>query len=204
MPSDAPTAYPLAWPHGRPRTPAHQRREAAFRSARSTGVQGAITVPDAYERLSGELNRLAVRYSVLSTNLELRRDGRGPLAGQRQPADPGAVVYFQLGGKPIALSCDRWATVAANMAALAAHINAMRGMDRWGVGSVEQMFAGFVALPPPNDWRSALGNPATLADAEAAWRERMRRVHPDAGGTTAEAAALNAAIAEARKVLRDG
>lgn len=39
---------------------------------------------------------------------------------------------------------------------------------------------------------------APRADAERAYRRRMTRAHPDAGGTTAEAMALNRAIAWVR------
>ena len=55
-----------------------------------------------------------------------------------------------------------------------------------------------------NDWRTALGDPETLEGAELAYRELMRTAHPDAGGSNAAAAALNAAIAAARKEMRRG
>lgn len=110
-----------------------------------------------------------------------------------------------LNNKPAVLACDRWRTVAGNVAAIAAHMNAMRSMDRWGVGSLDQMFAGYLTLPAPivtADWRTPLGNPATLAHAEAVYREKMRTAHPDNGGSHAAAAALNAAIEIARRELR--
>lgn len=195
-------AYPLAWPGGRPRTPPHRRRPSAFRTA---GME--VTFADARARLGVELDRLGARLPVLSSNLELRLDGR-PRERQSAPVDPGVAVYFQLSGRPMVLSCDRWETVAANVAAVAAHIEAMRGMARWGVGTVEQMFAGFEALPSPEpgDWRSVLGlgQGATLTDAEARWREMMRTAHPDIGGSHAEATRLNAAIAAAREELGHG
>ena len=62
-----------------------------------------------------------------------------------------------------------------------------------------------MALPAPlvvDDWRTVLGNPATLAEAEANYRERMRTAHPDVGGSHAKAAALNEAIRLARQVLK--
>lgn len=196
------TAYPLAWPRHRPRTPHGQRRDAAFRSADHRTGSKPVSLPDARDRLQRELDLLRANYVVLSTNLELRLNGQ-PRADRVQPADPGVACYFRLKGKPIVLACDRWNAVAANIAAIAEHVGALRGMDRWGVGSVEQAFEGFAALPDPitNDWRALLGEPPTLAAAEAAYRERMKAAHPDIGGSHAQAAALNAAIAEARKVL---
>ena len=103
---------------------------------------------DARERLADELDRLGARYVVLSTNMELRLDGQ-PRAGQSEPADPGVCVYFQLKDRPTVLPCDRYTTVAGNMAAIAAHIEATRAIERHGVGTLEQMFTGFQALRGP-------------------------------------------------------
>lgn len=209
---DAPAAYPLSWPNGWPRTPAGSRKPAAFRSVSGTGgastyrKSAPIRLTDARQRVSDELHRLGARNPVLSTNLELRLDGL-PRGGQAEPADPGAAVYFQLRKRPIVLACDRWNTVAGNIAAIAAHIEAMRGMERWGVGSVEQLFTGYLRLPAPmvpDDWRGVLGDPATLAEAEATWRRKIRDAHPDRGGSAAKAAALNAAIAAARSHFGNG
>ena len=60
------------------------------------------------------------------------------------------------------------------------------------------------ALPAPanpDDWRAVLGYPATLAQAESAYRARMRESHPDTGGQTTQAVLLNAAISEARRTM---
>jgi hypothetical protein len=142
----------------------------------------------------------------VSSNIALRLDGL-PRSNQPRPDDPGVGVYFQLNGKPIALACDHYDSPEANIAAVAKHIEAMRAMERHGVGSLEQMFAGFMALPPamsPDDWREPLGNPRTLDEAEANYRERMKHAHPDVNPSDAAgvvAAKLNAAITQARKVL---
>jgi hypothetical protein len=160
----------------------------------------AITFDAARERLADEVDLLGAKSVVLSTNLELRANG-APKASQMPPADPGAAVYFRLRDRDMVLACDRWTSVAANVAAIAAHVGAMRGMARWGVGSIDQAFDGYLRLPPPDDWRALLGNPRTREEAEAAFRERMRQAHPDAGGSQDAAAALNLAIERARKEL---
>lgn len=180
-------------------------------SSLSTRESKPISVAAARERLSDELDRIGARYPVLSTNLELRLDGL-PRGGTSNPSDPGVAVYFQMAGKPIVLACDNFVTVAMNMAAIAAHINAMRGMARWKVGRTEQMFAGYTALPSAmpagRPWWQVLGftlepphSPPTLTQCEAGYRHLMKDAHPDAGGTHERAAELNAAIAEARKIL---
>jgi hypothetical protein len=192
-----PSAYPLAWPLGRPRAKARIYGRFAKKSDRGGIVD--LTVSDARKRLILELERIGAWLTVVSTNI--------PKGRTTVPTDPGVAVYFQLDGKPIVLACDRYSEVAQNLAAIAAHLDATRAIERYGVATMAQMFTGFLALPGPivpDDWRGALGNPASLAQAEAAYRERMRRAHPDAGGSAAEAAALNAAIQRARQEMRDG
>lgn len=209
---ETPTAFPLTWPSGWLRTPVARRAPAKFRSTQtkswSSGgsyrASDAIKLTDARDRLQREFDLMRATGVVLSTNLRLRLDGL-PRAGEPEPADPGAACYFKLRGRPVVLACDRWTRVAGNIAAIAAHLDAMRGMERWGVGSVEQLFTGYAALPAPiapDDWRSVLRNPQSLDEAETAYRELMRSAHPDAGGSQAAAARLNAAIAEARRLWR--
>jgi hypothetical protein len=206
---DAPSAYPLAWPMGRPRTVAHKRSGGSFSTKGRNGPNDygtkLLTLTEARDRLARELDRLSARQPILSSNVELNINGQ-PLSGRPEPPDPGVAVYFQLSGKPIVLACDSYSRVAQNVAAIAAHIDAMRRMERYGVATMTQMFTGFLALPAPlvvDDWRAALGDPKTLAEAESAFRETMKQVHPDTpGGSTAKAAALNAAIARAREALR--
>ena len=208
----APQAYPLQWPAGKPRTA--YRVNAAFGRVEtqwiSTGDSGyrrsdkkRLNVLDAYRRLQVELDRLGASFAVCSTNMELRVDGI-PRSDRREPDDPGVAVYFQLDGDPVVLACDRYDRVADNVAAIAAHLRASRAIERYGVGSLREIFRGFAALPPAmsvDDWRARLGNPKSLEDAESVYRERMKKAHPDVGGDAKEAAALNAAIERAREVL---
>jgi hypothetical protein len=74
---------------------------------------------------------------------------QGRIAAQRAAAaanDPGIAVYFTLGKKRVVLACDKWAAPQENIYAIAKHVEALRGQDRWGVGSIEQAFAGYMAL----------------------------------------------------------
>jgi hypothetical protein len=155
-------------------------------------------VADALSRLQRELDRIGARYPVISSNLELRLDGL-PRSGQREPNDPGVAIYFDLDGKPHCMPCDTYTTVVQNIAAVAAHIEATRAIQRHGVGTLAEMFAGFTALPPPRSPWDVLGVPrgSSRDVIYAAFRDKARKAHPDAGGSTAAMAELAAARDEA-------
>lgn len=202
-------AYPLSWPAGRPRTPLHRRKTAAFgtRGRSATGTKQALTVAEALARLQLQLDNLGARLPVISTNVETRLDGL-PRSGAREPTDPGACLYFQLGGKPHAMPCDTYTKVADNIAAIAAHIEATRAIERHGVATVAEMFAGFAALPAPGatrPWTVVFGvndrAGITPSVIEAAYRELAKRAHPDAGGSHEKMAELNAARDAALKEI---
>lgn len=204
------TAFPLAWPRGKKRTaPIARSVSTPFKTHRDgapdnfyRGTQ-RITIAGALARLRRELDMLGARNPIISSNLALRQDGL-PRSDRRAPDDPGVAVYCRVDGEPVALACDRFADVAQNFAAIAAHISASRAIERHGVGSLRQIFQGYMALPAPeaiNDWRVLLGEPSTIAEARAAYYDAMRVAHPDAGGSDAQAAALNAAWEKAQEVL---
>src|SRR5690606_6952544 len=101
-------AYPLQWPAGWPRTAPYRRTASRFRP-------GGLAA-EARECL-WELHRLGARNAVISTNIELRRDGL-PYSGRRAPDDPGVAAYFTYEGRQQCIPCDRWATVEENLRAI--------------------------------------------------------------------------------------
>jgi hypothetical protein len=182
-----PVAYPLAWPAGWPRTTV--RQPGKYRTSLAAALNN---LRDEVRLLFGEG---ASKTLLLSSNATLL---------DPRPKDPGVVVYLTWEKQQVAIPCDRWTTVDANVQAIALTIEAMRAMERHGAKHmIRAMFQGFVALPAPGeDWRAVLGNPDTLAAAEARYRDLARDAHPDRpGGSNAAMARLNGAIAEARKVL---
>ncbi|MEN6302231.1 MAG: J domain-containing protein [Armatimonadia bacterium] len=201
-------AFPLKWPAGRPRKPAHSRKLGRFkRTDYRTNRSGPLTVADALNRLRAELNRIDARHFVVSSNLQIRQDGL-PRSGQRQPEDPGVCVYFQLGGKPRAMPCDTYQHVEDNIAAIAAHIEATRAIERHGVATLSEMFDGFTALPPAagskpkRQWWEVMGFTefvTTRSEVEQRYRELAKKLHPDAGGNPEAMAELNQAREEALK-----
>jgi hypothetical protein len=219
--TDRPTAFPLTWPIGWKRTEARDRKTAQFhtttRQHSSAGnytyrLKRPMSVSEALKRLDGEISaynlrgrtpRIDLDRAVVSTNLALRLDGL-PRSDQREPVDPGAALYFTFDRKPCVIACDKWTRVADNITAIAAHLEALRGQERWGCGSLERAFTGYQALPAPaaaGEWWTVLGvSPnASLDQVREAWRARITNNHPDHGGNLDEAARVNAAWAEAKK-----
>lgn len=174
-------AYPLHWPAGWPRTAKPER--SRFET----------TDHEATKQLVWELERMGARHIVISTNIELRRDGL-PYANRRVPEDCGVAVYFLRRGKQMTFACDRWDRVRDNMRAITKTIDAMRGIERWGASDMmERAFSAFEALPPPGSavvascWDILGLEPgADQAAIKAAWRKRMKTAHPDQGGTREE------------------
>lgn len=195
-----PTAYPLQWPAGWPRTSPGKRQKSAFEAGRGASFGKSLKF------LQEELRRLGARSVVISTNQPLRRDGL-PFATRREPDDPGIAAYFNLKGGDRCIPCDRWRFVADNLHAVALSIAALRGLERWGAGKmVEAAFAGFKALPGRGEstgrswWHVLEVDPgASLGVIDEAYRQRARTVHPDAGGDLGEWYELQEALRQAKQ-----
>lgn len=198
--TEAPKAYPLAWPAGKLRTPNNAKKVGKF----SSGGKW-VTVAVAATRVEDELQRLGARWPVISSNVELTLSGR-PRSGQREPDDPGVCVYCDLKGAPYAMACDRYTEVADNLAAIAAHIGATRAIERHGVASAAETLQAFQALPAPGarrHWREVFGlaDAATVDQISQAFRRLSAEKHPDGPGGSHDAmaeltAARDAALKE--------
>jgi hypothetical protein len=209
-------AYPLEWPVGWPRAKNRERARFGVVGVRrndsgSTWKQRReVTLAEGRDRLLEQLNMMGVANIVISSNARVRKDG-GIYSDQRNPDDPGAAVYFRMpdergNAQPRVLACDKWDRLADNLAALAAHVEALRGIDRWGVGSLAQAFAGYKALTAVGErprWWQVMGfkqRPGATA-AEAKYLELMQKHHPDKGGNPNQAAEINAAWQEGREEM---
>jgi hypothetical protein len=182
------TPFPLTWPIGVPRTPARERGSAKF-----TGRNWS----QALAELRIEIRRLGGDALIVSTNQPIRNDGM-PYAQERRIDDPGVAVYFTLDSMPVCLPCDRWATIAENLRAIVLHIEALRGQQRWGVGTAKQAFAGYAALPASTEenWWDVFGlvrDMTTVDDIQAKYKLLALAAHPDRGGTQELMSRLNTA-----------
>lgn len=187
--------FPLEWPLGWPRTVPGRRQRAAF--ATKATVDRRVTTTMATQRLETQLDAMGAEGPTLSTNVSLNL--RGVPRSESEPADPGAAVYFRFKGRATVFACDRFDRVADNIAALAAHVDALRRVERYGVGTIEQALAGYKALPADSaaNWRAVFGFQAgdrpQRAALDSRFRELARDKHPDRGGTDEGMAHLNRA-----------
>ena len=143
----------------------------------------------------------------LTSDVQLTSRGLLKL-GQGEPRDRGVAVYFNRGGQEVVFACDRWNRVACNVYAIGKHIEALRAQHRYGVGSIDQAFAGYLRLPSQGAsgsahqvvrWAAILGVAitATRAQIDDAYRQLAQERHPDHGGSAELMVELNQARADA-------
>lgn len=173
-------AYPLQWPVGRARTPDHKKKWGSLNKMPAGRIR---------ELLVKELRLMKVTNYVISSNLAVRLDGM-PYANQKKPEDTGVVLYFTRKGQDIAIACDVWSSLDANLRAIGLTVEAIRGMERWGTEEmVDRAFTGFAALPETiimgsgqrRAWYEVLqvSQDADREIVRAAWRRLVARYHPD-------------------------
>jgi DnaJ domain len=181
--NDEKRAYPLLWPAGqeRARSREHSRFGVSFSRARSD--------------LLAELRKLTKGNSevIISSNV---RPARHPVKEikEPQPDDPGVAVYFTRNGKKLAIACDSYYDVTANMRAVGLTIKALRDIERYGSSSLlDRAFTGF-ALPAhamKAPWYEVLDVSPSAAPIviKAAYLMLMQKYHPDLGPANAARAA---------------
>lgn len=183
------TKFPLSFPTSQPRTPPEERKRAAFVTRRSRwssqGPARKHSIAESARELEAEIRRMGGRDMIISSNLKVKANGL-PYSSQRTPDDPGVAVYFKWKDRDVVFACDKWLDVEDNLWAIVKHIEALRGQERWGVGSLDQAFAGYMQLPDPDQrqWWEVLGVAATADNEQIrqAYLRLAKQYHPDAGG----------------------
>lgn len=207
-----------SWPGER--TPPSKRQPIPFKASYHQTL-------DLLER---ELAHLKARDIVIELAVgfhEIRNDG-WPRANAK-PGHPGVIVSFDSEHGPLRYFTDvfegRWSgdmpDWQANLRAIALGLEALRKVDRYGIGKRGEQYTGWSALPPgtiaagagsmtveqaANFLAQHAHSAATPADAhspgarEVMYRRAAKHLHPDAGGTTE----LFQRLEEAKRVLDGG
>lgn len=162
--------------------------------------------------LDRELYQLDVRGAVairaFITTADLRRDGM--LRAHARPSQPGVAISFA--GKHGALTypCDTYDHWQANVRAIALSLEALRAVDRHGVGGHGEQYAGWKAIESARTSHFATADEAlswvrdfirkhdrieslALSHPPTALRRAARIAHPDAGGDPADWERVDAA-----------
>jgi hypothetical protein len=130
----------------------------------------------------------AVVLHVAYDEADLRLDGL-PYA-RAQAHHPGVVLSFNRDGNPrerLQFATDRFDRWQDNVRAIALALEALRKVDRYGVTSGGQQYAGFKAIPQSTDPADAIQTAAQAhAYLDEQWDGDVRRAlyatHPDRGG----------------------
>lgn len=191
-----PTAYPLAWPGGFPRS--QRAKSAQFRTSLPAAIKN---VQDSLRLFASDSGK-PMSDVVISSNVTL---------GVSAPRDPGVAVYFSWDGLSVCIPVDCYPKLEHNLQAIHHIIEARRTELRHGtLNLVRASLQGFAALPAPGaarGWRVVLGltqesDPAPSRERIAAAHKALARIrHPDAGGSDEQMAELNAAKDAALKEL---
>jgi hypothetical protein len=189
-----------------PRKFTTNRRRSAFDSSYSQTL----------DLLGRELNRLDAKNVVLQVALEprdIRLDGL-PRADARSPKHPGVILSFGSKHGPLSYACDAFVRWECNLRGIALTLERLRMADLYGVTQSGEQYKGWAALPDPDaPVNTAAGSADFLArhgaieaarvlaspnHFQAAYRAAARRLHPDAGGDTAQFQKLQ----EAQRILK--
>lgn len=191
-------AYPLAWPHGVPRTDAGKRATAQFKTALGPALDN---VRNSLRRF-GDATGKRVSEIVISTNFTL---------SDQRPADPGVAVWFVWDDGERCIAVDRYPRIEHNLQAIH-HILEARVTEarHGGLTIVRQTFTGFLKLSAPEMFGGLTasqvlgltpGRAYSRDEIVAVHRDLARRWHPDNGGDGASMAHINAARDEMLKGL---
>lgn len=180
------------WP-GELRKPS-ERRGSPFESSYS----GTLDLLDRELRM---LRATVVVVQLAVNEGQIRRDGK--LYARTMPDHPGVILTFQTKRGSFRYAADRFNHWHANLRAIALGLEALRKIDRYGIGSGTEQYTGFLqldasigddviqtyddALAFVAEWtgasRSKVRQRWQFADGRAEmYRAAARTLHPDAPG----------------------
>lgn len=164
----------------------------------STPFQSSYS--DTLALLDRELRMLRATVTVVQIAVnegQIRRDGK--LRASAMPDHPGVILSFDTKAGHFQYACDRFTHWHANLRAIALGLEALRRIERYGIGSGTEQYTGFLQLESGNGasmtydeaaefMRSAAGAPLKIDPALWAefgggiYRRAAVDLHPDTGG----------------------
>lgn len=163
-----------AWPYTKqPRTP------SLFRSTWDASL----------EKLDQEIGRVGGKDVLIGI---VATDDQFTLAGTPKPSfkvlHPGAEVSFTDGqGRRLSFHTDRYPLLHGNIHAIASGLEALRAVERHGITTTGQQYAGFLMLGQGDVDRGR-----ALVEAAGSLTKALKAAHPDTGGNAADFAAVTA------------
>lgn len=171
-----------------------RRRASPFRR-NGTPMKLSTTLGD----LDTELRAVKAKNPELLVAIDpskFRRDGR-PYANA-EARHPGVILSFEISdvGR-VSYPCDTFLTWEDNLRAIVLALEALRKVDRYGVGKLGDQYRGYLAIEavPSGEWASTalarefietyiseLGVTTVLGDIAFQVKQAKRLSHPDLGG----------------------
>lgn len=135
--------------------------------------------------LERELDQLGAENGVIELAVresDIRLDG-WPYAHAR-PEHPGVIVSFDSKHGPLRYGTDAFPDWQENVRAIALGLEALRKVDRYGIGKRGEQYAGWKQLESGSQRLVERG--VELIEAAGGERQALKRHHPDAEGGSAE------------------
>lgn len=196
-----------------PRDQTSNRERSPFRTKGENWSRPEIGWTDTQHDLERELRQIGVREAVVQLAIieaDIRIDGQ--VRANARLSHPGVVLTFTHPRQgPLTFACDKWTTWQANIRGIAKALEALRLVDRYGITSTGEQYVGWKELPsgvpmaeraeehlsPHDAARIIVGAISGAHDLEQnarealddedyrrwAYRQALKKVHPDHGGT---------------------
>lgn len=141
------------------------------------------------DKLQEEIERVDGKDVLIGAVIDddqLRLDGT-PRANFRV-RHPGAEVSFTAGGRRLTFHTDRYPTLHDNIHAIASGLEALRAVERHGITTTGQQYAGFQQLGAGD----LASRGRELVQRHGGVTAALKATHPDKGGNAADFAAVDA------------
>jgi hypothetical protein len=160
-----------AWPY-----PPSTKAAAAFRADWAQTMRDLGTE---IERVEGE----DVLIGIVAGDDQFLFDGTPKAGFQQRVKHPGAEISFTLpSGRRVTFHTDAFPTLQANLRAISNGLEALRAIDRYGITTSGEQYAGFQQLTAGG---ASADRGAALVAAAGGLTEALKKHHPDQGGRAA-------------------